>query len=133
MKQYDPAEAKVWKGVVADYAARARGSAALLEGPLTLEVVFVFPAPPSYPKRIHAKIAAGVEVPKITKPDLKNLVAGIEDGANGVLWKDDVQIWHYGRSRKIYGLRGEVRVTVTEISEQAAPVAAGQAVLGFVR
>ena len=37
----------------------------------------------------------------------------IVDGANGILWRDDGQIWSYGNSRKVYGVRAEVRVTVT--------------------
>lgn len=101
-------------------AAQAMRGGSLLTGPLMLECVFVFCPPASAPKRVAALIAAGYEIPKTTRPDLKNLIAGVEDGANGILWRDDGQIYDYGHSRKIYGPRAEVRVTVTAMEAQGA-------------
>ena len=116
--QYDPAESRNWKATVAEFAAKARNEdygGRPLEGPILLEAVFVFLPPTSFPKRKLSQIATGAEMPKITRPDLKNLIAGIEDGANGILWRDDGQIWNYGNSRKIYGARPEVRVKVESL------------------
>lgn len=115
--QYDPAESRIWKATVAEFAAKATAGRPPIEGAIVLEAVFVFLPPGSCPKRRLAQLAAGVEIPKITRPDLKNLIAGIEDGANGILWRDDGQIWSYGNSRKVYGLRAEVRVTITATEE----------------
>jgi Holliday junction resolvase RusA-like endonuclease len=118
-RQYDPAESRIWKATVAEFAARARNGGAPLEGPIVLEAAFVFLPTASWSKKKLAQLAAGVEIPKVTRPDLKNLIAGIEDGANGILWRDDGQIWSYGNSRKVYGMRAETRITVTAL--EAAP------------
>jgi Holliday junction resolvase RusA-like endonuclease len=112
--QYDPKKSRVWKATVADFAAAARRGSPPCGGPVILEAVFVFAPPSSFGKNKRAQLAAGVEIPKTTRPDLKNLLAAIEDGANGILYRDDGQIWSYGNSRKIYGVRPEVRVSLTE-------------------
>lgn len=117
--QYDPAESRIWKATVAEFAARASNGRSPLEGPIVLEAVFVFLPTASWSKKKLAQLAAGIEIPKMSRPDLKNLIAGIEDGANGILWRDDGQIWSYGNSRKVYGLRAEVRITVRAL--EAAP------------
>ena len=125
--QYDPAESRIWKATVAEFASRARNGGAPLEGPIVLEAVFVFLPLASWPKKKLAQLAAGVEIPKVTRPDLKNLIAGIEDGANGILWRDDSQIWSYENSRKVYGIRAEVRITVRALEvapSNGQPVAA---------
>lgn len=121
--QYDPAESRIWKATVAEFAAAARNGGQPCEGPIVLEVVFVFNPTASWSKKKLAILEAGVEVPKITRPDLKNLIAGVEDGANGILWRDDGQIWNYGNSRKVFGLRAEVRVTVHEVNMGASAMA----------
>jgi Holliday junction resolvase RusA-like endonuclease len=125
--QYDPAESRIWKATVAEFASRARNGGAPLEGPVILEAVFVFLPTASWSKKKLAQLAAGVEIPKVTRPDLKNLIAGIEDGANGILWRDDGQIWSYGNSRKVFGIRAETRIRVMALEvapSNGQPVAA---------
>ncbi len=112
--QYDPAESRIWKATVAEFAAKARNGGAPFEGPIVLECVFVFPPTASWSQK-RMRLLETMEIPKITRPDLKNLIAGVEDGANGILWRDDGQIWSYGNSRKIFGVRPEVRITVTAV------------------
>lgn len=112
--QYDPTTSRVWKATVAEFAARARGEGGLLEGAVTLEVVCVFPPPKAWSKRRRATLEHGLEIPKTTEPDLDNLIKGIADACTGILFERDGQIWSYGASRKIYGTRAEVRVTVRE-------------------
>lgn len=36
------------------------------------------------------------------KPDLSNLIKGVEDALNGIVWADDSQIVSYGESGKFY-------------------------------
>jgi Holliday junction resolvase RusA-like endonuclease len=91
-----------------------------LEGPLVLEAVFVFVPPASWPKKRLAEVAAGREPLKQTRPDLKNLLAGVEDGMNGIAWKDDGQVANYGQSRKVFGARAETRITITAVEETHA-------------
>lgn len=53
----------------------------LLTGPVSVKMRFYFGAPKRPKHREH-----------IVKPDLSNLVKGVEDALNGVMWKDDSQI-----------------------------------------
>lgn len=59
----------------------------LLEGPISLEVTFLFP----FPKRWRKKDK--IDKPHISRPDLDNLVKAIKDALNGIAWKDDAQIY----------------------------------------
>ena len=120
--QYDPAESRIWKATVAEFAAAAQNGGRPFEGPIVLEAVFVYLPPSSWSKRNLALLESGYQIPKSTRPDLKNLIAGIEDGINGIVYRDDGQIWSYGNSRKIYGHRTEVRVTVIETAPDEAKI-----------
>lgn len=130
VKQYDPAESRNWKASVAEFAAKAMGGAVPMEGPVTFEAVFVFPPTASWPKKRLALLGQGVEIPKATKPDLKNLIAGVEDGINGIVFRDDGQIFSYGNSRKIYGFRAEVRIRVEQLEVEQPAVKAYPAAVG---
>ncbi len=116
VKQYDPAKSRNWKATVRDFAARAMAGVAPFTGPVLLEAVFVYLPLKGWPKRKVALLQSGVEIPKATKPDLKNLVTGIEDAITTIVFRDDGQVCSYERSRKVFGLQAEVRVTVTERS-----------------
>ncbi len=70
-----------------------------LNGPIMLSALFVLPAPANWGPEVRAKAASG-EILHIDKPDLKNLVAGLEDALNGIAWWDDAQITDYGHIAK---------------------------------
>ena len=61
-----------------------------LEGPVSLNVEAWF----TLPKSRHRKRVPTVASWKRTKPDVKNILAGIEDGLKGVAWLDDNQVVH---------------------------------------
>lgn len=61
-----------------------------LQGPLFLEVYFYMPRPQSLMRK---KDPPG-PIPHIKKPDVDNLVKAVWDALNGLLWRDDSQIWH---------------------------------------
>lgn len=82
-----------------------------IKEPLTcavwLTAIFFLPMGQSWSEKRRAKILADDE-PHISRPDLKNLVAGLEDSLNGIAWKDDSQIVshltfkHYGEQPCCY-------------------------------
>lgn len=51
-----------------------------------------------------------------SKPDADNLVKGIFDCFNGIVWKDDGQVCDIGRIRKVYGDQPSVEIEVTEVT-----------------
>jgi Holliday junction resolvase RusA-like endonuclease len=71
--------------------------------PIECEFEFYFKKAKSVPKS---------RLDHTTRPDLDNLVKAVKDAFNGILWKDDSQI--YGLSAlKAYGEKECVKLTVT--------------------
>ncbi len=117
--QYDPAESRIWKATVAEFAARAMAGHRPIEGPVTVELVFMFLPTASWSKRKLAELRTAGEMARPVKPDLDNLIKGVVDGMKGIVFRDDSQIWSYGQSRKVYGLHAEVRIRVAACEESA--------------
>ncbi len=86
-----------------------------LMGGIQLAAVFYLPIPKSYPKDWQRAAAAG-EWLHVTKPDLKNLIASLEDALNGIAWADDSQICQYGTCMKRYDDGQGPRVEVLAFS-----------------
>lgn len=92
---YTPEKTVNFEALVRFYAQQAR--VPFIEaGPLVLTVEFVRTFPKSMPKKRRA-----TERPT-TKPDLSNLLKGVEDALNGVAWRDDSQLVDV-RMTKRYG------------------------------
>lgn len=71
-----------------------------VDGPVTLDVEIGVRVPQSWPKKRQAAALAGDVVPT-SKPDIDNAVKLIADALNGVIWRDDKQIWAL-TVRKVY-------------------------------
>lgn len=87
----------------------------LLDGPLRVDLEFVFPRPASITK----KTRPNPSIPHTKKPDRDNLDKAVLDSLTGLLWNDDCQVCD-GRIRKRIAAAGEepgVRIAVTEIVE----------------
>lgn len=67
--------------------------------PVLIEATFFLPIPVSCarPERLRR---AGT--PHVQKPDVKNLIAGLEDALNGIAWNDDSQIVGYEKCCKYW-------------------------------
>ena len=63
-----------------------------LDGPIILNVKFLMPIPLSQSKKKIQLMAAG-EIKHTKKPDLDNLIKFTKDCLNGVVWKDDAQVF----------------------------------------
>lgn len=66
-----------------------------LAGPLFVEMYFFLPRPKGLMRR---KDPEG-PVPCPAKPDIDNRVKSVMDALNGLLWRDDSQIWHIDASK----------------------------------
>lgn len=83
----------------------------LITEPIKLQADIYLMPPKKYhtgPKR--ALIASGELLPT-TKPDLDNLIKGIKDGCNKVIWHDDSQIVEMN-VRKFYSEQPRAEVTI---------------------
>jgi Holliday junction resolvase RusA-like endonuclease len=86
-------------------------------GALRLDLLFVMPIPPSWPKWQQEAAAARAIDPTV-KPDLSNLVKLVEDCLNraGGWWRDDSMIVA-GNNAKVYGVSPGTHVTITELHQ----------------
>lgn len=116
VKAYQPQNSTVWKNFI-----RLSASEQLpekwqsLDGPLALDVQFVFSPLRSFPKKTLQAIAAGNRVYKHTRPDLcDNLLKGLCDALTGICWRDDSQICKVS-SCKYFGLDPMIKLMVKQI------------------
>lgn len=81
--------------------------------PLAMLVEFSYTPPKSW-SRIKQKKAIDKELFPTSRPDVDNLLKGVEDALNGVAYKDDSQIVAL-TSRKIYGKEDKARIMIWSI------------------
>lgn len=75
------------------------------DGPLQLSVTFVFPPPAGWSKKKMTDLTLGAIFYKDTKPDLQdNLMKGVCDAMEGIVYTNDSRICKLTGSEKIYGL-----------------------------
>lgn len=76
-----------------------------------VKAIFRMPIPESWSKKKRAE-AIGKPVP--VKPDIDNLVKGLFDAANGIVWKDDNQVVRC-EAEKVYSDSPGITLEVTEV------------------
>ena len=115
VKAYDPAKSRDYKQYV-----RLVASEDAPETPVTGAVLLslkIYRAiPKSMPKRKRAAALAGRLRPT-TKPDVSNVLKGVEDALKGLWYVDDSQIVGYGELGKWYGERPRIEIVMREIGE----------------
>ncbi|CEG29593.1 RusA family crossover junction endodeoxyribonuclease [Bacillus sp. B-jedd] len=81
------------------------------DGPIEVTITFHMPIPASWSKKRRAA-AAGIY--HIKKPDADNLVKGVFDSLNGIIWKDDNQVAKV-TATKLYGKTPKIEVFIREL------------------
>ena len=112
-RMYTPTKTKAYETQVAWLARDAMGVMPAYGGPLRLRIEAVHGVPPSWPKKRREAAIAG-ETAHTSRPDISNIVKAIEDGMNGVVYRDDSQIVLLV-ARKRYGENPRVEVEVSEL------------------
>ena len=87
---YDPEKSRNYKAYVrllATQAMKEQGFT-MIDGPCCLDIMAFFEVPKSKSKKFKERALLGLERPT-KKPDLSNIVKGIEDALNGLAYKDD--------------------------------------------
>ncbi len=104
---------RFWADLVRLSASRVfLGWGKLYPGPVCLSCQFFFPIPASWSKVKRAKAAVG-GVFHASKPDLDNLMKGIQDPLSGAIWVDDCQVIAYREPCvKRYGTAEQVGAVV---------------------
>lgn len=109
---YTPAKTASMEQMIRGFGAAAMAGNALFEGALEVVVMIDLERPKSWTKRKRA------ENPFPTgKPDLDNIIKGIGDSLNGIIWRDDSQIADLRISRRFIESGGEsVEVKISEMA-----------------
>lgn len=109
---YDPAKSRNYKQIVRAEAVKVKPDTPL-EGALSLTVKVYREIPKSFSQKKRAQALAG-ELRPVTKPDLKNIIAGVEDSLKSIIWRDDSQVVDFGDSGKWYAEVPRVEVEIRE-------------------
>lgn len=104
-RMYLPAKHPVhhFKSEVKDAAIAAMDGDPVVDCPLRMECLFVMPRP----KSKVWKTRAMPREPHVGKPDTDNLVKAVKDALEGIVYKNDSQVWDE-HSVKVIAAGGEV-------------------------
>lgn len=83
----------------------------LITEPIKLKADIYLMPPKKYHTGPKRKLIASGELRPTTKPDLDNLIKGIKDGCNKIIWHDDSQIVDM-TVRKFYSEKPRAEVTI---------------------
>ena len=112
---YTPEKTRTYETLIKDAARQAMGVSEPLETPVSLYLYIRVPIPASATKKRLQAIADGSEKP-IKKPDASNVLKSVEDGMNGVVYKDDSQIVNI-HVTKVFSSEPGVDICVKECLE----------------
>lgn len=92
-KAYDPEKSRNYKAYVKLLATQAMKDTGftMIDGPCCLDILAFFEVPKSKSKKFRERALMGLERPT-KKPDLSNIIKGIEDALNGLAYNDDSSI-----------------------------------------
>jgi Holliday junction resolvase RusA-like endonuclease len=115
---YTPAKTVAYETLVQRAAGEAMAGRAPTLRPVKLVVSLALEVPSSWSKRRRAMAIAG-EIRATKKPDADNVLKGLKDGCNGIVWKDDAQVVNIELS-KAYGAEPHAAVRVLELDGEPA-------------
>lgn len=113
LTHYTPEKTANYESLVAHAAHVAMSGRSLISGPVAMELDIRLQIPKSWSKKKQEQAAEGL-VAATKKPDCSNVLKAIEDGMNGVVYNDDVQIVKSSQSKR-YSQTPGVVVIVREL------------------
>lgn len=115
---YTPAKTAAYESRVQHAAGAAMAGREPTARPVRLVVSLALEVPASWSKKRRALAIAGT-IRATKKPDADNVLKGLKDGCNGIVWKDDAQVVSIELS-KAYGETPGASVSVVELEGEAA-------------
>lgn len=107
-RAYDPDKSRKYKATVKAMAKKVAPPTPVV-CPISLSVLIYRSIPKSFSRKKRKAIHEGILRPT-TKPDVSNVVKGIEDALNDVWYVDDSQIVEYGLVAKYYSDEPRVEI-----------------------
>mgnify|MGYP000932564781 CR=1 FL=1 len=115
VKAYDPPRSRDYKQYI-KLVAREDAPEAPVTGAVVLSLKIYRAVPKSMSKKKREAALVGRLRPT-TKPDISNVLKGVEDALKGLWYVDDSQIVGYGELGKWYAERPRIEITMQEISK----------------
>lgn len=109
---YTPKKTENYENLVKVSAYQAMKGKTILDCPVCLRAELFVPVPESWSSKKKQQ-ALNHEIMPTTRPDCSNLLKSIEDGMNGVVYKDDKQIVQI-KVLKQYSDKPRAEITVQE-------------------
>ena len=113
VKAYDPAKSRDYKSYVRMIAAQ-NAPVTPVEGAIEFSLRIYRAIPKGMPK-YKREAAKDGRLRPVTKPDVSNVLKGVEDALKGVWYKDDSQIVGYGVLGKWYDERPRIEIMMREL------------------
>ena len=113
VKAYDPAKSRDYKSYVRLIAAQNAPDSPV-EGAIEFSLR-IYRAIPKWMPKYKREVAKEGRLRPITKPDVSNVLKGVEDALKGVWYKDDSQIVGYGVLGKWYDERPRIEIMMREL------------------
>lgn len=101
-RAYTPKTTVEYEKLIADCARQVFGSQEPTEMPCRMQIDAFFPIPKSWPKYKREAVEKGCGGYRPGKPDIDNVAKAVLDALNGIIYKDDSQVWELGVSKR-YG------------------------------
>lgn len=115
---YTPAKTVTYENTAALFASQAMTGRPPFSGPMCVFMDIMLPIPGSWSKKRQEAARTGKEWPT-KKPDMDNVIKGIFDAMNGIVWADDVQVVALNVG-KMYSDSPGVVVRIRPILQEAA-------------
>ena len=117
-RAYDPEKSRNYKAYIRMLATQAMKDSGftIIEGPCSIEIFAFFEVPKSKSKKFREAALNGLERPT-KKPDLSNIIKGIEDALNGLVYKDDSSIVSL-KIQKYYSEFPRVEIEISRCSNE---------------
>jgi Holliday junction resolvase RusA-like endonuclease len=115
---YTPKATASYENLVKLAAAEAMAGREPSERPIAVNVRLLLQIPASWSNKRRAAAAAG-SVCATMKPDADNVLKGLKDGCNGIVWRDDAQVVDI-HVTKVYSETPRAVVTVRELEGEPA-------------
>jgi crossover junction endodeoxyribonuclease RusA len=114
----DNRKGKDWRACVQAKANEVYTEPTLLDGPLLLDVIFMFPRPRSHygTGRYANSLKHNAPMHHTKRPDATKLLRALEDALTGVIWRDDAQVCEQF-VRKMYAAIPGARVRIDSVGE----------------
>lgn len=107
---YTPEKTASYENLVKVKAQEAMNGRAMIEGATRVEITLHVTPPASWSGK-KTRAALLHEIRPTTKPDMDNVIKGIFDAMNEIVWRDDKQVCEL-RVVKLYSPAAEARVEV---------------------